>query len=223
MAQKAVNQDSPPHGEAQGSGEINNAINNQFKNFIALPTELRVKIFEMALCKPYPLYPEFFEHWVPSDNCRPCGPYTVGLLRMSRQVAVESTQLFYGGNTFNFVSIKVAKTPSKEFVHEGSSIILWLREIGLNAAFVQNIDYRFYPTDDVDVDAAKFEIGHLHHLVPGLRRLTIFYNPNHIAEAFFLSKRRHPDYEGKCLFDHARGVILGEFSDLEELRIVQDR
>ncbi|KAL2117174.1 hypothetical protein VTJ04DRAFT_9342 [Mycothermus thermophilus] len=213
----------------------------QFKYFLALPAEIRLKIYDSALvvweskeaAETREIKPKTLNHYPETKLCEQNNTPTrcyLALFRVCKQVAAESIARFYAVNTFHFDSVGggLSASPSDNEIDESSPMLSWLRQIGRNALHVRKIQYCFIPYAVEDIGAATVELRWLITLAPNLRTLSIHHNPDYVivGEVIlvlgFEVSRTFNEGKGDNLIEQILEGLDGALDKAEDLRLVAD-
>ncbi|KAL2116084.1 hypothetical protein VTJ04DRAFT_10339 [Mycothermus thermophilus] len=110
---------------------MSSSFRARFEYFLDLPVEIRVKIYDLVLCSPRGVAPEY----VRSDERE---KVDLCLLRVNKLVALEATTQFYSFNTFHFHSTARMILDRNRWRRK-SEAREWCKKIGRNAHLVQHI------------------------------------------------------------------------------------
>ncbi|KAL1839976.1 hypothetical protein VTJ49DRAFT_939 [Mycothermus thermophilus] len=210
MAEDAAYQEDSPFEDVQPTPADLPSVEG-FKYFLALPAEIRVKIYDLVLWIPEGVYPEFLSmervdkvyfDSLFDKRIRP----DLGLLFVNKQVAVEAAARFYSINTFHFDAVAV-------FLFENIFAEYKCEWIGRNALHVRQLEYKIAITDSRNVHRYDSPLAKLCPLLPNLQSIVIRYEPYNRLDRFFQIGSRVEDL---------RKLMSTVFQNVEDVQLVAD-
>ncbi|KAL2122068.1 hypothetical protein VTJ04DRAFT_2523 [Mycothermus thermophilus] len=174
----------------------------QFKYFLSLPAEIRIKIYDLVLLQPYPMQPSWgVQPWV-HPNWTPAT--ALALLYVNKQVADEAAQRFYSINTFRVPFLGWSYWDGKQWC--SLSIGAWLKSIGPNAQHIRKFEFQLFSGDIGPIVDFSRTIAETRPLLPGLQSLRV---------QFELYEQDY--YGGEAELQQARQLIKDGFNEVEEV------
>ncbi|KAL2116107.1 hypothetical protein VTJ04DRAFT_10362 [Mycothermus thermophilus] len=142
------------------------------KYFLDLPAEIRIMIYGLVLCYDEAIEPNMLLV-LPGVLLRKWFNPDISLLHVNKQVSLEASQIFYRSNAWLFDSMRNNDVKNDDpRVVDGSRALRWLRQIGGNVNYIQEIHYLCEPETKLEFRMVEFELTAIRLLLPNLRRMT---------------------------------------------------